>query len=235
MIALNVAVGVEWALDADVISRCHYLRTFPDPRCMPLVYSVRLDGEWIGTLVFGRPESNRCYQGELTYGSIADRGAGRARFDRWEVLNLARVWLTPEVQRGGRLCVPGIVPGFTDRCGVFRSTLASEVVQLAIRSIRLDYLLMYPPCFLAEPYQLRVILSYCDRRIHRGTLYSASGFALARTNRDHVETWYYDRLAPLDPEHDAQVRHASKYTDRSIRKRHARVRSNFQRIFWEVS
>jgi len=49
--------------------------------------------------------------------------------------------------------------------------------------------LAYPPCFLEQPYQLRVCLSYCDTRVHQGTIYRASGFALARQNNQGIETW----------------------------------------------
>jgi hypothetical protein len=228
---LDVAGPIEWGLCAGMIARFHYLGTFPDPRCMPLVYSVRLRGEWIGALVYGRSESNRCYQGELTYGSREDVRLGRAKWDRWEVLSLARVWLVPALQSGGDRCNPDTVPGFVDRKGIFRSTLASTVVGLSIERIRLDYLLMYPPCFLGEPYQIRVVSSYCDTRRHRGTLYRASGFALARTNRDGIETWCYDRVPPLDDTQDAEVRRASRHHDRSRRKRAARGAPDLMRYF----
>lgn len=219
---LRIAGPIEWGMCAGMIERFHYLHTFPDPRCMPLVYSVLLRGDWIGALVYGRSESNRCYRGELTYGSLADVAAGRARWDRWEVLSLARVWLLPSVQSGGERCRHGEIPGFRDRKGIFRSTLASDAVRLSLDRIRLDYLLMYPPCFLAEPYQIRVVSSYCDTRIHRGTLYRAAGFRLSRTNRAGIETWYYPDVAPLPPEWDAQVRSAARHHDRSRRKRAAR-------------
>lgn len=221
-IQLNVASDLEWSLAAGAITRCHYLRTFPDPRGMPVVLSITLRGEWVGCLVFCRPESNRRYKGELTYGSKEDQISGRARFDRWEVLNLARVWLSPDVQAGGRLCHSGVVPGFTDRKGAFRTTFASTVVRMGIESIKYYYLMIYPPCFLLEPYQIRVVLSYCDTRVHRGVLYRASGFAPAGTNRDGVETWYFDRISPLDQDQDEDIRLASRRSDRSARKRHAR-------------
>lgn len=230
-VSLAVAVGIERSFCEGALSLHHYLHTVPDPRGMPLYYSVRLNGEWIGTVVYGRPESNRCYKGGLSYGSIADRAAGKARFDRWEVLNLARVWLSPAVQAGGRLCDPDTVPGFVDRRGIFRSTLASAVVRLSIARVRFDYLMLYPPCFLQEPYQIRAVLSYCDRKIHRGTLYRASGFRLARTNQDRVETWFEDVVPALEPDQDDAVRAAARYTDRSIRKRHARGRIDLQRVF----
>lgn len=221
-IQLGVASGLEWSLAVGAITRFHYLRTFPDPRGMPVVLSVRLDGEWVGCLVFCRPESNRRYKGELTYGSKEDQSTGRATFDRWEVLNLARVWFSPDVQAGGRLCQEGIVPGFVDRKRIFRTTFASTVVRMGIDAIKFHYLMVYPPCFIEEPYQIRVVLSYCDTRVHRGVLYRSSGFRQAGTNRGGVETWFFDRVGPLDPNQDSEVRLASRKSDRSARKRHAR-------------
>lgn len=222
-ISHSVATGIEWLMCRGMIQRFHYLHTFPDPRCNPLVYSIRLCSEWIGSLVFGRPESNRCYQGELTYGSLADRQAGKCRYDRWEVLNLARVWLVPSVQPGGSYYGPERIPGFVDRKGVFRSTLASSVIDRCLTTIGLDYLLMYPPCFLEEPYQVRVILSYCDTRLHRGVIYRASGFHLARKNREGVETWWTDRVESLSDQEDEAVRSASRQHSRSQRLRGRRL------------
>lgn len=222
---IECAVGAEFARCREMLVRHHYLRTFPDPRGMPLTYAVRLDGAWVGTLVFGRPESNRCYRGEMTYGSTADRDAGKCRFDRWEVLNLARVWLDPCVQPGGHLCRPDALPGFADRKGRWRPAFASHVVRAAIWAVRYDYLMLYPPCWVEEPYQIRAVLSYCDTRVHRGVIYRASGFALAGANREGIETWYTVDVPPLDPERDAAVRLASRLDGRSASKRAARRRA----------
>lgn len=218
-VRIEVAHGTGHLFAREMIARNHYLRTFPDPRGMPLTYSVFLGAEWVGALVFCRPESNRCYQGALTYGSIADRAAGRAEYDRWEVLNLARVWLSPSVQDGGSLCRPDLLPGFTDRKGQWRSTFASGLVRAAILAVRYDYLMFYPPCFLEEPYQIRAILSYCDTRVHRGVLYRAARFGLARVNRDGVETWWSADVPPLDAAQDDAVRKVSRLDSRSISKR----------------
>lgn len=195
----------------------HYLRTAPDPRTRPFGYVVRVAGAPAGCLFFGRPESTCCYRGELTYGSRGDVMSGRARFDRWEVLNLARVWLSPDVQSGGRLCDPDFVPGFFDRKGTWRPTLASWAVGEALRRVGFDYLMAHPPCFVEEPYAIQAVLSYCDRRRHRGTLYRAAGFALARTNAEGVETWWTGDVAPLSAEQDRQVRHRAATDPRSRR------------------
>jgi hypothetical protein len=192
----------------------HYLRRPVDGRTRPLAYVVSLDGERVGCLIFGRPESTRCYQGGLTYGSLDDVARGRAQFSRWEVLNLARVWLAPAVQAGGTHYRPGLLPGFTDRRGVWRSTLASTVVGMALARVGVDYLLQHPPCFLEEPYQLRVCLSYCDTRVHRGTLYQVSGFALARRNGQGIETWTKP-VPSLTAAQDEAVRQRSQASPRA--------------------
>ena len=227
---LTVAHGIEWGMCAGTLAQFHYLHTFPDPRCMPMVYSVRLRKTWVGALVFGRPEASRCFRGGITYGGRADLAAGRCRYDRWEVLNLARVWLLPEIQSGGSAYSPELLPGFVDRKGAFRSSLASTVIHRAIEQVRVDYLLWYPPCFLAEPYQVRAVLSYCDTRVHRGTIYRASGFSLAGTNRAGVETWWTDCVNPLDADEDAQVREASRKHARSQKKRRDRSHLTAQLI-----
>jgi hypothetical protein len=109
-----------------MVTHAHYLHRPVDPRTRPLAYLGYLGGERVGCLIFGRPESTRCYQGGLTYGSLADVQAGKAQYSRWEVLSLARVWLSPEVQAGGASYRPDLLPGFVDRRGAWRSTLASQ-------------------------------------------------------------------------------------------------------------
>lgn len=177
MLTLDLADhdGLRWAQRQ--VAKHHYLRTPVDVRCRPLAYLVRLDafnGPVVGCLIFGRPEATRCYDGGLTYGSQADVRTGRARWDRWEILNLARVWLHPTIQSGGLDYVPNA---------------ATWVIGQALKHVVVDYLLTYPPCFLDEPWRLKVCLSYCDTRKHKGTIYRAAGFELVRTNGDGIETW----------------------------------------------
>jgi hypothetical protein len=165
----------------------------------------------VGYLIVGRPEATRCYP---WYGSVEDVAQGRAEVTRWQVLNLARVWLHPSVQPGGVHHLAGRLPGFTDRRGTFRSTLASAVVLALADQVVRDYLVRRPPCFLEEPYQLRWLLSYCDTRLHRGTIYRAAGFQLYRTNERGLQTWRLP-LRALTPAEDAEVRQASATSARS--------------------
>lgn len=177
-----------------VVTEHHYLHRPVDVRCSLLTYQVVLDSETkpaqcIGYLMFGRTESTRCFDGGLTYGGLDDISSGRAQYSRWEILNLARVWLSPAVQQGGPLYSPDLLPGYTDRRGIWRSTLASHVVKMALHRIAFDYLMTFPPCFPDEPWQLRECLSYCDTKLHRGTIYRAAGFRLVRENKQGIQTW----------------------------------------------
>lgn len=167
--------GLRWAQEQ--VTRFHYLHRPVDVRCRPLAYLVKFQEQPIGCLIFGRPQATRCGG---WYGDVSDVLAGRCPLTRWQVLNLARIYLCAQVQQGGELYTPEYIPGFFDRCGLWRSTLASAVIALALDRVVLDYLLRFPPCFLQEPWLLHDILSYCDSQFHRGILYRAAGFALKR-------------------------------------------------------
>ena len=205
----------------------HYLHAPVDVRCSPFAYDIVLDAPErylrAGVLIFGRPEATRCYDGTLTYGSLKDVQAGRAEFDRWEVLNLARVWLHPNVQAGGDLHRPELLPGYTDRRGVWRSTLASTVIEMALTRIGLDYLTRRPPCFPDEPYEIKVVLSYCDTSIHKGTIYRAAGFDLARVNERGIETYYSTDVAPLSAYDHQRIQKLAGQNERSRRMRARRA------------
>lgn len=216
MIALHPASKIETAWCQQQWIAHHYLHAPIDVRCSVFAYVVCLGDRPIGALGFGRPESTRCYQGGLTYGSVRDVTIGRAQYTRWEILNLARVWLDPVVQAGGEHCTPDLLPGYVDRHGIWRSQLASTVVGIALQQIVLDYLLRFPPCFLDEPYQLREILSYCDTSKHRGVIYQASGFRLVRTNKKSIET-YVIPVRSLTNHEDVRVVAAWQTSERSQR------------------
>lgn len=201
------------------VTRYHYLRRPVDTRCSVEGYLVQFRANAIGYLLFGRPEATRC--GDW-YGSVEDVQTGRCGVTRWQVLNLARVWIDPAYQPGGKCYSPHYLPGFTDRRGVFRSILASEVLKVTISQIGFDYLMRRPPCFLEEPYQIRWLLSYCDTRLHKGTIYKAAGFELYRTNKDGIQTWRI-RLPELTGWQDGQVREAARVNPRSVRYRAQRA------------
>lgn len=202
--------GIAWA--QGIVSQHHYLRRPVDARTSIEGYALNIsDLGRMGLMLFGRPEATRCYP---WYGSVEDAQIGRAEVTRWQVLNLSRVWLDPRIQSGGEFYSPKWLPGFVDRRGVWRSTVASTMIKLAIRSIEFDYLVRRPPCFLDEPYQIEWLMSYCDTRLHRGVIYAASGFERYRINKHGVETWRI-RLPALTPGQDEIVRRIAEQHPRS--------------------
>lgn len=230
-IGLQVAdsAWAQWAQRTVTLS--HYLASPVDSRCSPFVYLVVGGDQVLGCLIFGRPEATRCYDGALTYGSVTDVDLGRAKLTRWEVLNLARVWLHPDLQPGGPLYSADILPGYIDRRGVFRSTLASSLIAQALERVNFEYLAAHPPCFPDEPYAIQAVLSYCDRRRHKGTIYRAAGFELARTNKEQIETWCSFDVAPLSGEQDYLIRGLAAQSQRSRRYRSQRAVAETQEVW----
>ena len=209
--------GRAWA--QETVAQHHYLGTKVDTRTSFEVYEVWVTGERVGVMMWGRPEATRLYP---FYGSVDDVAVGRAAVTRWQILNLSRVWLSPRVQDGGDLYREDVLPGFRDRNGRFRSTLASTVVGLGCERVVGDYLMAHPPIFLDEPYHIRYLISYCDTGRHRATLYRASGFDLLRTNGRGIQTWR--RAArPLTAAEDARIQDLSHHDTRARTYRAART------------
>lgn len=212
-----------------VVKEHHYLHTPVDARCSVEGYSVHNGLHSIGLLLFGRPEATRCAD---WYGSVDDVLARRCEIargcevTRWQVLNLARVYLEPMYQQGGKYYSPDYLPGFTDRHGLFRSTLASTILLAAVERIGADYLMRRTPCFLDEPYAIRWLLSYCDTRLHKGTIYREAGFELYRTNQNGIQTWRI-RLPELTIEQHNAIRQASLVNARSNKYRAMRSQTMF--------
>jgi hypothetical protein len=208
-----------WEVACFDVEEFHYLGCMPDPRTSFEVLLPMLNGEQVGVLVFGRPEATRCQD---WYGSVEDVAAGRCEVTRWQVLNLSRVLLYSQWQSGGEYCNPKGVPGFTDRRGAFRSTLASSFLHLAAERVGFEYLTNRPPCFLDEPYAICWLMSYCDSAKHRGTIYQAAGWELYRTNERGIQTWR-TRLPPLTSQQDAAVRAIAGTHPRSVKYRAMRA------------
>lgn len=215
-----------WRLDrADLaqaqrlVTERHYLHAPVDARCSVEGYAAFMCNEPVAFLLLGRPQATRCFP---WYGSVEDLAIGRAEVTRWQVLNLARVWIDPRIQVGGSWYEPDYLPGFIDRKGTWRSTFGSLLLERLADCVPFDYLASRPPCFLDEPYELRWLISYCDTRVHRGTLYRASGFELYRTNEDGVQTWRR-RLRPLTAQEDREVRFEAQRNARSIEHRFRRA------------
>lgn len=223
----------ERAAAQELVRHHHYLRRPVDPRCSVEGFAVclptapglpGLPHRAIGVLLLGRPEATRCGS---WYGSVDDVATGRCAVTRWQVLNLARVWLCPDVQPAGALHGPAHLPGFTDRRGAFRSTSGSAAIAALRDQVVREYVVRRPPCFLDEPYALAWLLSYCDTRVHRGTLYRASGAELYRTNTAGIQTWRWP-LRPLTPGEDADVRRAAAESPRSRAHRARRAQTTLE-------
>jgi len=168
-LALTDSAGLRWAQEQ--VTAHHYLHHPVDVRCRPLAYLVQWDDQPMGCLIFGRPEATRVTG---WYGSVEDVTAGRCPLTRWQVLNLARVWLHQDLQAGGRCHVPNA---------------ASWAIGQALRVVGFDFLIHRPVVWMEEPYEIRECLSYCNANLHRGTLYRASNFQLVRTNASGIETY----------------------------------------------
>lgn len=193
--------GLAWAQSQ--VEHSHYLHHRVDVRCRPVAYLVTLDHDRVGCLIFGRPEATRV---RGWYGSLADVASGTCRLSYWSILNLARLWLHPSIQQGGAR---------------FIHNAATQVIAQALRRIGYDYLVCHPPVWMEEPYEIREILSYCDRSTHTGTLYRASNFSLVRTNERGIET-YMRPLRHLTHAEKAQIAHCSQTNTRARRLRLAR-------------
>ena len=201
----------------EVVRREHYLHAPVDNRCSVEGYMFGVDTEdgnlgvtMAGHFLLGRPQATRV---KFWYGNLAAWRAGKCEVTYWQVLNLARVYIFPDWQPGGCFYGPEYEPGFVDRKGVFRSTLASSAISAMADRVGFDYLVRRPPCFLEEPYQIEWLLSYCDTRLHKGTIYRESGFELFRM-KDEIQTWR-KRLPVLSPDQDEQVREAARVSRRS--------------------
>lgn len=208
----------------EAVTRHHYLRAPVDPRGMPEAFGVFLPwrAEPVGYLICARPEATRCYP---WYGSVDDVATGRAEVTRWQVLNVARVWLWPGVQPGGAHHRPDMVPGYRDPDGRFVSRLASAALRALVARARVDYLLARPPCFPEEPYDVRWLMSYCDTRLHRGTIYAAAGWESYREGggaSGTIETWRTP-VPPLPSGQRAAVLEAARRHPRSIAHRARRA------------
>lgn len=192
----------------------HYLHAPVDARTSPLAYVLYHADllQPVGCLIFGRPEATRCYSGQLLYGSVDDVNHGRASCTRWQVINLARVWLSPLIQSNGAYYLPNA---------------ASYCIAQALRRVVVDYLVARPPCFPDEPWELRWCLSYCDPHYHTGALYRASNFTLVRQNERGLQT-YARPLRYLSHGERAQVLYASQLSQRSRSYRSARILATSQ-------
>lgn len=206
--------GLGWC--QQLVATRHYLKKRVHPLGRPLAYIVQVEGRSAGCLIFGRPQCTRVLG---WFGHLSDVQAGRCRFSQWEILNLARVYILPEYQLGGQLYLPDILPGFTDRKGVWHSTLASSAIEMALDRVVVDYLLLWPPVYLDQPWELRQAISYCHESRYRCTLYLAASFELVRRSADGLLRTYARDLRALHPFERSAILTASRWDQRARRLR----------------
>ena len=178
-IELGTDSDLRWA--QSTVTEHHYLHAPVDPRARPMVYVLRWrypgdtdprDTDRVGLVMLGIPHATRC-GGWWGYAGLPTQ---------WQVVDLCRIWLHPSVQRDGCLCHPGSVPGYTDRRGVWRPTVATWAIRETLTRVQADRVRLWPPVYPNDPYHILLAISYHDPQYHRGTIYRES----------HAEPMYYD-------------------------------------------
>ncbi len=157
----------------DHVEQYHYLHRWPDPRSLPFGYVLAVDGNrycrdgrLAGLVVFKKPQHHKQH-GLFGYPDLPTS---------WQVLDLARVWIHPDLQKRGM-------------------NMFSRMVGRAIRRVQWDWLEHHPPVFPHLPYHITLIISYCELAHHDGTAYRASGFTRFGLSSDGKKEVYIRRLA----------------------------------------
>lgn len=148
----------------NLVVQHHYLHSRVDPRARPMAYLIHCGDHLAGTVMLGIPHATKC-AGWWGYSGLPTQ---------WQVVDLNRIWLHPDVQRGGRFCEPDLVPGFVDRRGVWQPAVASWAISEVLNRVQADRVRLWPPVLLSKPYQILLAISYHDPRYHRGTIYKVS-------------------------------------------------------------
>lgn len=165
------------------VEEYHYLHKWPDPRSLPFAYRITVDGRseardgrLYGLLVLKKLQHHK-QRGLFGYGNLPTA---------WQVLDLARVWIHPELQHkqanGHALAV------FSRAV----SQLWQPVGKPDQRMTRLqaDWLAHHPPVYPELPYHIRVLVSYCQLDHHDGTGYKAAGLkSIGYTNDGEKEIY----------------------------------------------
>jgi hypothetical protein len=162
-ITLGNRADLDWA--QATVREHHYLHQPVDPRARPMVYTIDWHKMRVGLVMLGIPHATKCtgwwgYEGLPT---------------QWQVIDLCRIWLDPDFQRGGCMCRSDVVPGYTDRKGIFRPTTATWAIAEILRRVQADRVRIWPPVYPDQPYHIRLAISYHDPRFHRGTIYRQTG------------------------------------------------------------
>lgn len=178
-ISLGDAADLAWA--QRTVTAMHYLHAPVDPRARPMAYIIRHEGVPVGLVMLGIPHAARC-RGWWGYPDT---------ITQWQVVDLCRIWISGYYQRGelGVYATPGIVPGFTDRRGQWRPTVATWAINEVLSRVQADRVRLWPPVYPSQPYHIRLAISYSDPRYHRGTIYRHA----------NAEAMYLDRAGQPIP------------------------------------
>jgi hypothetical protein len=156
----------------DHVECYHYLHRWPAPLSLPFGYTLEVDGKrhqrdgrLSGLVVMKKPQHNK-QAGLFGYPGLPTA---------WQILDLARVWIHPDLQRPG-LCV------------------FSQMVSQVLRRVQQDWLEHHPPYYPDLPYDVLLIISYCELAHHDGTSYRASGFTRLGLTDDGTKELYCRRL-----------------------------------------
>lgn len=175
--------------DLDIVRKhCelyHYLKRWPDPRSLPFAYYLQYgdklradDGRLWGLVVFKKPQHHQ-QRGLFGYVGLPTD---------WQVLDLARVWVHPSLQRkegAHSLCI------FSQMLSLlFRQHGHDRIAQ-----VQADWLEHHPPRYPDAPYHIEVIISYCDLGHHNGKAYRASGFTWNGYSTDRTKEVYFKWLS----------------------------------------
>lgn len=223
----------QWAIDK--ARRWHYLHVGPSPFQQATGYAIRVAGLGrVGLLLVGRV---RAVQRLPWWGTVADVADGVATCTQYQVLEVIRIWVSGVVQPPrppsrwrGRYYGPAWLPGYTDRRGVWRSTLLSTALAQLVARVGYDYLLDHPPCFPDEPWIVEWLCSYADPEHHRGGLYQQAGWEYMPLPEADKHC-YRVPVPPLTPAQVAGVLHQARISPRSIEKRAARVAAQRPTLF----
>jgi hypothetical protein len=178
--------------DADfaraTVERDHYLRRWPDPRSLPFAYRLTVgghdlasDGRPFGLVVMKKPQHHR-QRGLFGYEGLPTA---------WQVLDLARVWIHPDLQSDRWPGINRAGARVTHTLNVF-----SRMVSAVLRRVQRDWLVHHPPRFPELPYHILLVISYCELKHHDGTGYRASNFSDFGLTQDGTKEVYFRSLRP---------------------------------------
>lgn len=167
-IRLGNSADLAWA--QRTVKEHHYLHQQVNNQARPMVYIVDFKSDHIGLVMVGIPHATR---NKNWYG-YPDQ------ITQWQVVDLCRIWIDPRFQINSEMCGimagPTVTPGFYDRKGNWRSTLASWVIGEVLNRVQYDRVSLYPPVYPNQPYHIRLVISYHDPQFHNGIIYREMGW-----------------------------------------------------------